>query len=159
MLSIFLASCCISLILWCMLFSWRGQSSGPEALKEECGMGKSEQSEETKLLYTANRCSYTQLVALPSWQTTNKPKKMPKRDLCRMQWHWQPKHFCFCFFFWFKRNEANTKLVWIQVSQCDIIIKWLLDLSHTSVLIIAQWKTFQPSSSRASKPVIKFQVY
>ena len=42
MLSIFHASCCISLISWCTLFSWRGRSSGPEAVKEECGMGKSE---------------------------------------------------------------------------------------------------------------------
>lgn len=49
MLSIFHASCCISLILWCTLFSWHGQSSGPEVLKEECGMGKSEQSQVTTL--------------------------------------------------------------------------------------------------------------
>ena len=47
--SIFHASCSISLILWCTLFSWHGRSSGPEALKEECGMGKSEQSQVTKL--------------------------------------------------------------------------------------------------------------
>ena len=106
MLSIFHASCCISLILWCTLFSWHGRSSGPEALKEECGMGKSEQSQVTKLIdVLTHNLLLCQADMHKQWQ-----------------WHQRPKHFVL--FFWFKRNEANTKLMWIQGSQYIIYLGW-----------------------------------
>lgn len=99
-----------------MLFSWRGLSSGPEARKEDCGMGKSDQSQVTKL---TDVLTHNLLPCQADMQQTNQKR-------------WLKGVYGWCndidtqsfiiIFFWFKWNEPNTKLMWIQFHNMILLL-------------------------------------